>query len=58
MRSRDKRLSAENVMFYPFGKIPEKPKGVASTPAPHSLYVRELKCYFFEKGKYGKGHAC
>ena len=44
-------------MFYPFGEIPEKPKGGA-TPPPHSLYVRELKCYFFEKGKYDKGHAC
>ena len=56
-----KRLSTENVRCWCFilsEKSQKNLRGVASTPPPHSLYVRELKCYFFEKGKYDKGHAC
>ena len=61
MRARDKRLSTENVRCWCFilsEKSQKNQGGVASTPHPYSLYVRELKCYFFEKGKYDKGHAC
>ena len=46
-------------MFDPVGKIPEIPKGGGiHPPPPHPLYIRGLKCYFFEKENYGKGHAC
>ena len=60
MRARDKRPPTENVRCWCFILLEISQKnlrGVASTP-PHPLYVRGLKCYFFEKGKYGKGHAC
>ena len=55
-------------MFYPLGKIQEKPKGVCvcvgggggqPPPPPHPLYVRGLKCISLRKENYGKGHdAC
>ena len=46
-------------MFYPLGKIQEKPKGASTPPPPHPLYVRGLKCISLRKENYGKGHdAC
>ena len=54
MRARDKRTSTENVRCWCFILLEKSQKnlkggGVFSTP--HPLYVRGLKCYFFEKGK-------
>ena len=45
-------------MFDSLVKIPEKAKGEGGIHPPNSLYIRGLKCYFFEKENYGKGHAC
>ena len=61
MRARDKRPSTENDRCWCFILLEKSQKNLREwhpPPPPHPLYVRGLKCYFFEKGKYGKGHAC
>ena len=42
LRTREKRTTTENVMFYRPGKNSEKPQTGVAIPAPPPLYVRGL----------------